>query len=190
MRRKGLRFYKKNKMINSAIIHEVLRWIVGLFSVILIAYVLVSNFGVQTSVIGISMEETLYNGERVLVNKFHYNLFQPSRGDIIAFLPNGNKNTYFYIKRVVAIPGDTVQISNGKLYINSEEVSYNYDKIADPGIAINEITLKENEYFVMGDNCNSSEDSRSGNIGLIAKDVIMGKAWFHFGNKESKLGFL
>ena len=107
-------------------------------------------------------------------------------------MPNGNQNTHYYVKRIIALPGETIQIINGKVYIDGEllEEDERYDKIIDPGIAGNEITLAGNEYFVLGDNRNSSEDSRSGNIGPIEKNTIIGKAWFHLKDKEGEIGFV
>ena len=78
----------------------------------------------------------------------------------------------------------------GKLYVNNEIVDYGYDKIMDAGIAESELTLDSDEYFVMGDNCNNSEDSRSGNIGPVSKDKIEGKAWFAIGNGVAFSGFI
>ena len=89
---------------------------------------------------------------------------------------------------MVACPGDRVQITDGILYINGEAVEDDvYDLIADAGIAENEIVLGNDEYFVMGDNCNSSEDSRSGNIGPVSKDHIIGEAWFGIGEGNTGL---
>ena len=83
-----------------------------------------------------------------------------------------------YIKRVVATPGDSVQIIDGYLYVNSALVKDSFDKIADPGIAEEKLYLGEDEYFVLGDNRNNSEDSRSGTVGTIHRSQIIGRAWF------------
>lgn len=138
------------------------------------------------------MEPALNNGQEILINRFLYKLSSPKRGDVVVFLPNGNQNTHYYVKRIIALPGETIQIINGKVYIDGEllEEDERYDKIIDPGIAGNEITLAGNEYFVLGDNRNSSEDSRSGNIGPIEKNTIIGKAWFHLKDKEGEIGFV
>ncbi len=142
--------------------------------------------------VGVSMEPKLYNGQEILLNTFHYKLFSPKRGDVIAFLPNGNQNSHYYVKRVVALPGEKVQIREGRLYIGGvlADEEDRYDKIAEPGIAENEITLGADEYFVLGDNRNNSEDSRSGNIGPVKRDTIAGKAWFHMASKKSGMGFV
>ena len=95
------------------------------------------------------------------------------------------------MKRVVAVPGDTLYIKNGILYVNGEtQEDYFNDKIAEPGLAENEIILGDDEYFVIGDNCNNSEDSRSANIGNIQKKYIIGKAWFRMAAQNSALGLI
>lgn len=191
-RKGGLSFYKKKKKISSAAIREIAEWFFLVFTAVLIATVLVLSIGMRTSVIGVSMEPGLHNGQEILINHFIYKLVSPKRGDVIVFLPNGNQNTHYYVKRVVGLPGETVQIQNEALYINGvlAEEDGSYDKIADAGIAENEITLGSDEYFVLGDNRNSSEDSRSGNIGPVKRENITGKAWFHMASSGSGMGFI
>jgi len=191
-RRKGLTFYQKEKKINSTLLKDIFEMMIGTLVVIFLAVALTYFVGMRTSVIGDSMEPALYNGQEILINRFLYKLSSPKRGDVIVFLPNGNQNTHYYVKRVIALPGETIQIINGKVYIDGEllEEDESYDKIVDPGIAGNEITLGVNEYFVLGDNRNSSEDSRSGNIGPIEKSTIIGKAWFHLKDMNGEIGFI
>ena len=191
-RKGGLSFYRKKKKISSTAIREIAEWFFLVFTAVLIATVLVLSIGMRTSVIGVSMEPGLYNGQEILINHFIYKLVSPKRGDVIVFLPNGNQNTHYYVKRVVGLPGETVQIQNEALYINGvlAEEDGSYDKIADAGIAENEITLGSDEYFVLGDNRNSSEDSRSGNIGPVKRENITGKAWFHMASSGSVMGFI
>ncbi|HJC58016.1 MAG TPA: signal peptidase I [Candidatus Eisenbergiella intestinipullorum] len=189
-RNKGLSFYRKRKKVNAAILAEVLKYILGIAISVFLAVVIVYLFGLRTGIIGTSMEPELANGQEVLVNRFAYKLANPRAGDVIVFLPNGNQNTRYYVKRVVACPGDTVQITGGILYVNGEPREDAYDLIADAGIAENEIRLKDGEYFVMGDNCNSSEDSRSGNIGPVQRDHIVGEAWFKLGNATGSTGLV
>lgn len=139
--------------------------------------------------IGTSMETSLHNGQVVFLNRVVYNILQPSRGDVIAFRPNGNVNAHYSVKRVVAVPGDTVQIMNGVLYLNGEPQDEMFDdQIADAGVAEDLMKLGEDEYFVMGDNCNSSEDSRSVNLGNIKKEYIVGKVWFHMAGGDDGIG--
>ena len=191
-RRKGLTFYEKKKKISKEMIREILATAFYCFAAVLVAFVIVYLVGMKISVIGVSMEPALYNGQEILVNRFVYKLFAPGRGDIVAFLPNGNQNSHYYLKRVVGLPGEHIQIIGGYVYIDGVllEEDDTYDKISDPGIAENEMVLGSNEYFVLGDNRNNSEDSRSGNIGPVSRDTITGKAWFHLGCEKDSMGFI
>lgn len=188
--RKGLNFSRKRRNMSAHVMKEIISWIAHIGIAVFIAFVLVYFVGMRTGVIGVSMENTLYSGQQVLVNRLSYLIFGPKEGDIIVFTPNGNRNTHFYVKRVVATPGDVVCIKDGKLYVNNSIVDYGYDKIMDAGIAESELTLDLDEYFVMGDNCNNSEDSRSGNIGPVSRDMIEGRAWFGLGKGVSYSGFI
>ncbi len=191
-RSKGLTFYEKKKRVSKDMVREILVTIFYCFAAVLLAFVLVFLVGMKISVIGVSMEPALYNGQEVFINRFIYKLFQPGRGDIVAFLPNGNQNSHYYLKRVVGLPGERIQIIGGYVYIDGELLDEGdiYDKISDPGIAENEVILGSDEYFVLGDNRNSSEDSRSGNIGPVKKETIAGKAWFHLSSEKEPMGFV
>ena len=188
--RKGLSFSRKRRNVSAHVMKEVFSWMAHILIAVFFAFVLVFFVGMRTSVIGVSMENVLHSGQQVLVNRLSYLVFGPKEGDIIVFTPNGSRNTHFYVKRVVAVPGDTVCIKDGKLYVNISIAEYGYDKIMDAGIVENELTLEAGEYFVMGDNCNNSEDSRSGNIGPVSRDMIEGKAWFALGKGISYSGFI
>ena len=191
-RRKGLQFYQKEKKLKPEHVQEIFEMIFSTFVVIFIAFAITYFVGMRTSVIGDSMEPALYNGQEILINRFIYNFTSPKRGDIVVFLPNGNQKTHYYVKRVVALPGETVQIIGGRVYVDGDmlEESEDFDKIANPGIAENEITLGVDEYFVLGDSRNNGEDSRSGNIGAIKKENIIGQAWFRFKHDESEMGLI
>jgi len=190
-RRKGLSFYKRKKKISAALLHEILSYILIVFIATLLAVVLVYSVGMRTSVIGVSMEPNLYNGQEILVNRLSVKLLSPKKGDVLVFLPNGNENSHYYVKRVVALPGETVQIREGYLYVDGVLYKdFEYDKIADPGIAEEVIRLSGDEYFVLGDNVNNSEDSRSANIGPVKRDDIRGKVWFHMAAGDSSIGLM
>ncbi|MBD5544282.1 MAG: signal peptidase I [Lachnospiraceae bacterium] len=190
-KRKGLSFYKKKKKLSASVIREIWSYVFLVFATVLIAFVLVYSIGMKTNVIGVSMEPRLYNGQAILVNRLGYKIFPPKAGDVVVFLPNGNKNSHFYVKRVIAVPGNRVQIKEGKLYVNGTLYEgVDYDKIADPGIAENEIVLESDEFFVLGDNVNNSEDSRSGNIGAVKRQDIIGKVWFHMAAGDTSVGFM
>lgn len=190
-RRKGLHFYQKKKKINRNVLREVAIYLFCILAAVFAAWVLVFCFGIRTSVIGDSMEPTLTNGQEILINRFTYTFSAPKRGDVVVFLPNGNTNAHYYVKRVVGLPGETIQIRNGRIYIDGVQYENDsYDKIADPGIAENPIVLGKDEYFVIGDNVNSSEDSRSANIGPVHEEDIFGRAWFHMKGDHEGMGFI
>ncbi len=189
-RQKGLSFYKRKKKISSGLVREVFGWIFGILLSVFLAAVLVYFFGMSTYVVGVSMEPTLYNEQQILINRFAYLLSTPKQGDVVVFLPNGNENAHYYVKRVVAIPGDRLRIEDGVLYVNGLETEWPTDKILDSGIVESELKMENGEYFCIGDSPNNSEDSRSANIGPISVDDIIGKAWFHFGTEEDGVGFV
>lgn len=191
-RRKGLTFYQEKKRLDPRLLKDGVELLVGSAVAVFLAFVLVFSVGMRTSVIGDSMEPVLYNGQEILMNRILYRISMPKRGDIIVFLPNGNQNSHFYVKRVVGLPGETVQIRDGNVYIDGVMLAEDerFDKIIDPGIAQNELLLSTDEFFVLGDNRNSSEDSRSGNIGAVKKDTIIGKAWFHMAIGEETMGLI
>jgi len=126
-----------------------------------------------------SMEHTLYDGDTVLVNRFSYQFNSPKADDIVVFMQGGSEHTFYNIKRVIGVPGDMVQIKDGIIYVNEEEYPdiIPTEPIIVSGLASEPILLEEEEYFVLGDNRNNSEDSRFANIGLILEDEIIGKAW-------------
>ncbi|MDE7199047.1 MAG: signal peptidase I [Lachnospiraceae bacterium] len=191
-RRKGLTFYQKKKRLDPRLLKDVMELLVGGAVAVFLAFVIVFSIGMRTSVIGDSMEPALHNGQEILMNRILYRISTPKRGDVVVFLPNGNQNTHFYVKRVVGLPGETVQIREGNVYIDGVLLDENelFDKIVDPGIAQNELLLEGDEFFVLGDNRNSSEDSRSGNIGAVKKDDIIGKAWFHMAAQDDSMGLI
>lgn len=190
-RRKGLTFYQKKKKLNIALVKEIFSWFFWMFVSMLLAVVAVFCVGMKTSVIGSSMEPGLYNGQEIFLNRLIYKVASPKEGDVVVFLPNGNEKSHYYVKRVVGVPGDKLYIKGGVLYVNGETVEdYFNDRIAEPGILENEITLGEDEYFLIGDNCNSSEDSRSANIGTVRKSFIIGKAWMKMAAGDSDMGLI
>ena len=141
----------------------------------------------QVEVDGPSMNDTLQDMDRVLINKFTYRFKGPERFDVVVFKYAYDTDTD-YIKRVIGLPGETVRIDqDGAILINGKHLEENYGKevIEDPGIAGEEIVLDEDEYFVLGDNRNNSSDSRDPDVGAVSKSQIRGHAWLrispHFG---------
>ena len=138
-----------------------------------------------------SMEPTLQVGERFFVNRALYKVSSPKRDDIIVYKTSGSDDAALHIGRVIGLPGETVQISNGNILINGEVYDENHDfpEISNAGVASSGISLESGEYFILGDNRNNSEDSRYGDIGNINKNYIVGKVWFIISPKD-KFGFL
>lgn len=140
---------------------------------------IVTFIGQRTVVDGESMEDTLYHGDNLIVDKISYRFGEPERFDVIVF-PAHYDSSIYLVKRVIALPGETIYIDEeGNIYINDELLEEDFGKevILSAGKASEPITLGEDEYFVMGDNRNNSLDSRDYMVGNIKKDEIMGRAW-------------
>lgn len=175
MARGGLSFRRKKRM-STEVRHLIRSYLLGCMAAFVLGVLVALAFGYTITNVGASMEQELAHNQKVLVNRSAYVIFAPKKHDVIVFKLGSSE--HLYIKRVVATPGDTVQIVNGQLYVNDVLMKGDFDKIADPGIAEDKIRLGEGEYFVLGDNRNNSEDSRSATIGPIKKEDIIGKAWF------------
>ena len=189
-RQKGLIFYQRKKKVSFSAVKEVFSYLFIMIFAIFLAGILTYTFGISTNVIGVSMEPTLSNAQTIYINRFAYTLMNPKVGDVIVFLPNGNPNSHYYVKRVIAGSGDTIQIKGGICYVNGEESEFVSEKIMDGGIAEVELKLQSGEVFCLGDNVNNSEDSRSANIGPVKTKDVIGKAWFHGKSESSKMGFI
>ena len=175
--------YKKKKKKKSDkpqevnIVKELLMLIIYIGIVILICYCIITFVGQRTTVHGNSMNPTLENGDNLWIDKFSYKVGDPKRFDIIVF-PYRDSDVY-YIKRVIGLPGETVQIApDGSIIVDGNILKESYGKevIRDSGTASDPITLGEDEYFVLGDNRNDSRDSRWPDVGNIHKSKIVGKA--------------
>lgn len=175
-------YMKKKKFLK-----EILSTSLYLLFVLAAVYLVIVFVGQRTVVRGSSMEPTLYGtddndsskqGDNLIVDKLTYRFHDPKRFDIIVFPYKYTGE--FFIKRIIGLPGETVQIDeNGYIYINGEVLQEGYGKevIADPGRASEPVLLGEDEYFVMGDNRNNSKDSRDPSVGNIRRSEIVGRAW-------------
>ena len=185
----SLSYINHERTFNVNILYQILQWIFLVFIAVFMGVAVIYAFGIRTSVVGDSMEPVLSNGQEVLINKIAYQFTAPKQGDVIVFRPNGNENAHLSVKRVVATPGDTVQIIQGKVVINGAVyVKDKAEDTRDAGVAASEIVLGPDEYFVLGDNRRSSEDSRSANIGNISRSMIEGKAWYHLKGRNTESG--
>lgn len=190
-RRRYRSSYDREEFDMKDFLSEVGHWAISIFVVVILAYSIVT-FGMQTvTMIGQSMNPALSNQDVLLLNKAAYTFGSPKRYDIIAFKLKDDTDGYFTIKRIVGLPGETVQIKNGKIFIDGDVLTNLPfdDLIMTEGLALEGVTLGDEEYFVIGDNCNNSEDSRYVNIGNISAKEISGKVVFRI-SPRSEWGFV
>lgn len=175
-------------------VSRALFWLISVPVVILLAY-FICHIGIEkTRVINSSMEPTLSKNDNIIINKFSYMLSSPERFDVIVIDTGDNEHSVYDIKRVYGLPGETIQILNGQILINGKAIEdvVNVKKMELSGIAVTPIKLGENEYFVLADERENSEDSRYLNYGLVKGSNIVGKAFirtnnFSFVNMLNKL---
>lgn len=165
---------KKEKNLKKMILENLIYLVVIFGSVFLINRFVM----LRTEVSGPSMYPTLENGENLIVDKLTYQFRDPNRFDIVVFKYLHAKNRY-YIKRIIGLPGETVQITDGVIYINGEplEENYGYEPIQNAKRAAEPVVLGENEYFVMGDNRNRSSDSRDTDVANVNRSQIVGRTF-------------
>lgn len=174
---------KEDKEIN--IVKDLLFLCMYILIVIGICWAVLTYVGQRTEVSGESMSNTLHSGDTLWIDKLEYEFGSPKRFDVVVF-PYEEEEDTFYIKRIIGLPGETVYIDEeGTIYINDEPLEgdkYGREPIAEDkrGVASEEVTLGDDEYFVLGDNRNNSRDSRFEDVGNIHKDVIIGRAVFRF----------
>lgn len=177
----SLNFRRRRRRFSMARYRKTFLFLLEMAAVIVLAFLLVSAFGRMVQNLGESMSPTIKNDDKVLIDSLIYRMKAPKRNDIVVFTPSGNLNARYSIKRIIGLPGDKIQVKNGALYVNDEMYSdvINTENMDDPGLAQYEIHLSENEYFVLGDNRNNSEDSRYETIGNVKPESIVGKVWFN-----------
>ena len=161
------------------VMRELLGMLVYVGIVLAITFLIITFVGQRTHVSGESMENTLDDGDQLIVDKLTYRFHDPERFDIIVFPFRYKDNTY-YIKRIIGMPGETVQIRDGYVYIDGKRLTsdiYGKEKIKDPQTAAEPVTLGDDEYFVMGDNRNHSMDSRDPGVGVLTRKDLIGRAW-------------
>ncbi|WP_346354501.1 signal peptidase I [Azotosporobacter soli] len=157
---------------------EIKDWIVSILVAVVLAF-FIRYFIVELYMVeGPSMRPTLLNAERLVVNKFIYRFKAPERGDVLVFQYPRDTSRDF-IKRVIGVPGDTIEIKDGKVFLNGQLQNETYILEKTRG-SYPLVTVPEGTIFVMGDNRNNSEDSRFRDVGFVSRDLIKGKAMLVF----------
>ena len=153
-----------------------------------ITFLIIHFVGQRTVVNGVSMQPTLSDGDNLIVDKLSYRFHDPDRFDIIVFHQEDGR---YFIKRIIGLPGETVQILDGSVYINGEKLEEHYgnEVMEEAGIAAEPVTLGVDEYFVLGDNRNNSKDSRSVDVGVVHGKDFVGRAWIRIWPFE-KIGWI
>ena len=158
---------------------EVFSWVKVIVSAIIIAllmdFFIIANAVVPTG----SMETTIPAGSRIMGLRLYYDFKEPERGDIVIFKYPDDESVD-YLKRIIGLPGETVQVKDGYVYINGEKLEsdiYGKEVMQSAGIAAEPITLGDDEYFVLGDNRNNSSDSRDPSVGILKRKDLLGRAW-------------
>ncbi|MCD8369348.1 MAG: signal peptidase I [Clostridiales bacterium] len=155
------------------LIRRTVGWVVDIAVALSFAWFFLTFFGTQVVVNGQSMQPLLNSGEIVLMNRFVYDFGSPDRLDVVVFLREDGRTN---IKRVIGIPGDVVQIVDGTVYVNGEPME-EAGTVSLAGLADRPVELGKGEYFLLGDNRESSEDSRFANVGNVMENQIIGKVW-------------
>jgi signal peptidase I len=171
----------ENNLFNSSNVKNLLLEFAGILALAIAIFLLVQSFASKAIVDGSSMEPNLHHGEKILINKVAYLFSGPDRGDIIVFDPPVvSENDY--IKRVIGLPGEFVEIKNGTVYIHKADNSIlTLDEpyiMEYPAYTFTSEVIPENCYFVLGDNRNKSGDSHYG--WFVSRSDIYGKAWFAY----------
>lgn len=163
-------------------LRSAVNWIVDIVMVLILAVLAIRFYGDKVTIIGSSMKPMLESDDVVLLDELCYTFSGPARFDVISFRVEDGADGRCYVKRIIGLPGETVQIKDGLVLINGvcpDEKNVWY-QAAVPGIASEPVVLGENEYFVLGDNRASSEDSRFADVGNVRFEQIEGRLWLLF----------
>ena len=160
-------------------LHSAVNWIVDIIMVLILAVLAIHFYGDKVTMVGSSMKPVLESNDVVLLDELCYTFSEPERFDVVSVTVENDGTKHSYIKRIIGLPGEMVQIKDGLVLINGvcpdeENVWY---QAAVPGMASEPIVLGTDEYFVLGDNRTSSEDSRFANVGNVTFSQIEGRLW-------------
>ena len=170
---KNVEFYQAEE---NSILKRAVQWLADIAVVLCLAWFSVYAFGTQVQISGQSMTPCLQAGDVVLMNRLSYDLGSPDRMDVVVFQREDRRAN---VKRVIGLPGETVQIRQGRIWIDGKELEAEPElsRVSLAGLAENPVLLGEDEYFLLGHNRDSSEDSRFANIGNVKREQILGKVW-------------
>lgn len=158
---------------------RIVLWVLEIGVAVFAGYA-ITHYGLEKmSVTGEYMSPTLKDGDEVLINKMSYRMHKVKRNDVVVVKHNGSQHSYFTIERVIGLPGEKVQIKDGAVYIDGDKLKekYQFEQMENGGMALEEMTLSSEEYFMLCDNRNECEDSRNANVGNVLEEQIVGKAW-------------
>lgn len=181
-------YQREKKEARKAFALKLLFWLLSVFITVGLAFCVI-HFGIdKTTVVNASMEPTLSKNDTIIINKAAYKLGEPDRFDVAVIKTGDEEHAIYDVKRIYGLPGEKIQIVGGVIYINGEELkdTVKVEKMELAGLASEEITLGKDEYFVLADDRNNSEDSRYSNYGLVHKSDFIGKAWI----RTNKFGFV
>lgn len=177
---------ENRKEARKKLARKILITVLEVIVVVFLGYAL-THYGMETfTVTGQYMSPTLENGDEILVNKMSYRIHSIKRNDVVIVEQRGSEHNYYSVERVIALPGEQIQIKDGEVYIDGEllEEKYDFPVMENGGLALEPVILDEDEYFVLCDNRNNGEDSRNANVGNILRDNIVGKAWIRLNTAE------
>ena len=163
--------------IENRLVNNIIEWLLSIALAIVVFFVVRTFIFRVAQVTGNSMEPTLAHGDMVLLNRFNFFFSVPRVGDIVAFPPYEDDPSRFYIKRIVAIPGDIVDLVDNAFFINGVllDDDFSYEPIISFGDVHFPLMVEDGRYFVLGDNRNGSMDSRFANVGTVPAEIMVGR---------------